>query len=100
METVFRVYYPNLKTEFYLLDDRGVAKDGKIFKWVQTLTTTGVGYWNENFLPVCNLDCDNLDWSGKAVPLAITLEIWETIEKYLGYNASGPEVFCDIIQNQ
>ena len=31
---------------------------------------------------------------------SITLELWETIKKDLGYNASGPEVFCAITQNQ
>ena len=31
---------------------------------------------------------------------SITLELWDTIKKYLGYNNSGTEVFYDIIQKQ
>ena len=98
MYTNFRVYDQYLKTEFYLLYDWVSAKYGKVSKWVQTLTTTGVGNGNVKFLPICNLDCDNLAWSGKAVIAAIVLDICENIIKYLFYDASGPEVFCVIIQ--
>ena len=42
MGTIFRVYDPYLKTEVYLLDDWGASKYGKISKWVQALTTTGM----------------------------------------------------------
>ena len=60
----------------------------------------GVGYGKVNFLPICNSDWNNLDWSGKAVLASITFELWENIEKYLEYDTSGPGIFCGIIQNQ
>ena len=100
MENVFRVYDPDLKYEVYLLDDWGAAEDGKVSKWVQTLTTTGVGYRTGNFLPVYKSNCDNIAWSRKAVLASIRIELWETNEKDLGYDASGPEVFFAIIQKQ
>ena len=56
METIFRIYDPYLKTGVYLLDDWGAAKDGKVSKWVQTLTTTGVRYVQVNCLPIFNFD--------------------------------------------
>ena len=31
---------------------------------------------------------------------SITLEFWETVEKYLRYDASYPKFFCSTIQNQ
>ena len=75
MVTVFHVYYPYLKTEIYLLDDWVVAEDEKISKWVQTLTTKGVGDRKVNSLPVCNFDCGNLFWSRKDILTSITLEL-------------------------
>ena len=56
METIFRIYDPYLKTGVYFLDDWGAAKDGKVSKWVQTLTTTGVRYVQVNCLPIFNFD--------------------------------------------
>ena len=100
MYTVFLVYDPDIKTEIYLLDDWGADEDGKVSEWVQTLTTRGVGYGKGNYLPICNFDCDNIAWIRKSVLVSITLELWETIKKDPGYDASGPEFFCSIIQNQ
>ena len=51
-------------------------------------------------LHVCNFDCNNLAWIGKAVLASIILDLCETVEKYLRYDASVPEVFCAIIQKQ
>ena len=56
METIFRIYDPYLKTGVYLLDEWDAAKDGKVSKWVQTLTTTGVRYVQVNCLPIFNFD--------------------------------------------
>ena len=79
MDTVFRVYNPDLKTEFYLLYDRGAAEDGKVSKLFQTFTTTGVGNGKLNCLPICNFDCDNINWGWKAMLTSITIDLWETI---------------------
>ena len=98
METAFRVYNPDLKTEVYLLDNWGSAEDGKVSKWVQTLTTMGFGYVKGNCLPVGNFNFNNPPGNGKAALVSITLEIWYTIKKYLGYDAYGPKVFCVIIK--
>ena len=100
MEILFRVYNIYFKTKVYLLDDCGEAEYGNISKWVKTLTTTGVGYGSVTFIPVCNFECDNIILSVKAVITSITIEMWDTIEKYLGYDASGSEVFFSIIQKQ
>ena len=56
MYTVFHVYDPYLKTEFYLLYYWGESNDGKVSKWVQKLTTMGVGEGTRNYLLVCNFD--------------------------------------------
>ena len=29
-----------------------------------------------------------------------TLDLWENTEKYLGYDAYSPDIFCAIIKNQ
>ena len=78
--TVFHVYDTYLKTEVYLLNDWGVSEYGKVSKWVQNPTNTGVGDGKVNCLPICNFDFKNLAWSGKSVLAPITLEIWETIK--------------------
>ena len=100
INNVFCVYDPDLKTEVYLLGDSGTAEDGKIFMWVQNITITGVGYRTRYCLPICNFYFDNITWRRKALLESITLEIWDTIKKDLGYNATGPKVFCAIIQKQ
>ena len=73
METVFRVYDPDLKYEFYLLDDWRTARYGKLSKWFHNLSTMGVLDGTGNYLPVFNFDCDNLDWIRKDMLASITL---------------------------
>ena len=75
------------------------VEKGGILGWTP-FTTTGVGDGNGNYVPVCNFDCDNTACSGKAVFVSITIDIWENIEKDLGYDASMPEVFYAINQNK
>ena len=48
----------------------------------------------------CPFDADNLYWSGRAVINSITLEFWETLEKDLPTDASGPEVFAAVVRKQ
>ena len=67
MYNFFHIYDPDLKNDVYLLDYWGAAEDGKVSKWIQTLTTVGVGGVNVNFLPVCNFEFNNLACGGKAV---------------------------------
>ena len=56
MDTVFCVYDTDLKTEVYLLDEWGASEDRKASKWVQTLTTMGVGAGKLNCLSIYNFD--------------------------------------------
>ena len=100
MDTVFCFYNEDPNTKVYLLDEWRVDKYGKVSKWVQTVTTTGVGGRKINFLPICNFAHNNISWVGKSVLTSITIEIWENIKKDLRYDASVSEVFCTIIQKQ
>ena len=43
---------------------------------------------------VCEYDLENLKWNGKAIMQSIYLELWETIEKDLCCDPSGPEAFA------
>ena len=43
MDTVFRIYNPDLKYEVYLLDDWGATEDGKVSKRFQNLRLRGLG---------------------------------------------------------
>ena len=52
MGTVFHVYDPYIKNKVYLLDEWGSAKDGKVSKWVQTLTIKGVGDRKGKCVPI------------------------------------------------
>ena len=76
MDTVFRVYNPNLITKVYLLDEWGSVKDNKIFKWVQNLSSMEVGDRKESFLTICSFNCNNIAWSGKSVLTSIILNLW------------------------
>ena len=76
MGRIFYVYYKYLKYEVYLLDDWGEAKDGRVSKWVQTITTMGVEGGSGNFLLVCNIDCKNIAWTRKNVLVSIMIELW------------------------
>jgi hypothetical protein len=99
MDTVFRVYDPIKKTESYLLEDWGATSESKIFTWVTALKS-GILNADGTSVPVCTFDEDNLAWSGSAILASIKIELWEAIEKDLGYDASGPEVFNAIVRKQ
>ena len=58
----------------------------------------GVVYRKVKFLPICTFNCNNLYWNRKALLVSIVLQLWETINKYLGYNASGTDILCAITQ--
>ena len=97
MDTIFHVYNIDLKTKVYLLYYWRAAKDWKVFNFIQAPTKTGVGDVTGNFLHVRNFDSNNFDWGGKSILTSITLELWDTIENDIRYDASRPEVFCAII---
>jgi hypothetical protein len=96
MDTVFYVFDPVTNSEIYLLSEWGSASPTKIDAWVTTLRS-GVPKPDGTLLPVCDYDGDNLKWSGKAILSSITLALWETVEKDLGVDASGPEAFASVI---
>ena len=93
MDTVFHVYNPDLNSKVYIIDDWGLAEDGKVSKWFQTLRTTGGCQWKSKFSPDMQLQLQQ-SWSGKSALASIMLEMLDTIEKELGYDASCAEVFC------
>jgi len=100
MDSVFRVYDAATDTEIYLLVDWGKATEATIQTWLHEVTIAGV-LGNADATdrhPVCTFDQDNLLWSGKAILNSVMTEFWETIEKDLGYDTSGPEAFACIIQ--
>jgi hypothetical protein len=47
--------------------------------------------------PRCDYDLDNLKWSGKTILNSVSLPLWETVEKDLGVDASGPEAFAAVV---
>jgi hypothetical protein len=96
MDTVFHVYDWSTDSEVYLLTDWGSASPVKIEAWVATLRA-GVPKADGTTRAPCNYDLDNLKWSGKAILNSVSLPLWETIEKDLGVDASGPEVFAAVV---
>jgi hypothetical protein len=96
MDTVFHVFDGQTNTETYLLTDWGSASPAKIEAWVATLRT-GVPKPDGTLLPPCDYDLDNLKWSGKAILNSVSLPLWETVEKDLGVDASGPEAFAAVV---
>lgn len=96
MDTVFHVYDASAGTEVYLLADWGSASPSTIESWVATLRK-GVPDVDGSLLPICDYDLDNLKWSGKAILNSITLALWETVEKDLGVDTSGPEAFASVV---
>jgi hypothetical protein len=51
-------------------------------------------------LPTCTFDGDNLAWSGTAILASISIDLWEAIEKDLGYDVTGPKVFDVVVRKQ
>jgi hypothetical protein len=96
LDTVFYVYDAQTDSEIYLLTDWGSASPAKIETWVSTLRA-GVPKTDGTLSPPCDYDLDNLKWSGKAILNSISLPLWETVEKDLGVDASGPEAFAAVV---
>jgi hypothetical protein len=98
VDMVFWVNDPIMKTEVYPLEDWGTTKETEIFTWVQTLKT-GVPKEDGMLLPMCTFAGDNLAWSSTAILASISTELWEAIDKDLGFDAMGPKVFNTVVQN-
>jgi hypothetical protein len=97
LDTVFHMYGGQTDSETYLLANWGSASPAKIEAWVATLHA-GVQKTNGTSSPPCDYDLDNLEWSGKAILNSVTLALWETFEKGLGIDASGPtEAFSTVV---
>jgi hypothetical protein len=96
LDTVFHIYDRQTDSKTYLLTDWGSASPAKIENWVATLRA-GIPMANGTLSPVCDYDLDNLKWSGKAILNSVTLALWETVEKDLGVDASGPEAFAAVV---
>jgi hypothetical protein len=96
LDTIFYVYNGQTDTETYLLTNWGSASPAKIEAWVATLCA-GVPKSDGTTFPPCDYDLDNLKWSGKAILNSVLLPLWETVEKDLGVDASGPEAFAVVV---
>jgi hypothetical protein len=97
LDTVFYVYNGQTDSETYLLTNWGSASPAKIEAWVMTLRSTGVPKPDSTVSSPCDYDLDNLKWSGKAILNSVTLPLWETVEKDLGIDASGPKAFATVV---
>ncbi len=96
MDTIFHVFDAPTNSEIYLLTDWGSASVATIEAWVPTLRS-GVPNPDGTIQAVCDYDLDNLKWSGKAILNSITLALWETVEKDLGVDTSGPKAFASVV---
>ena len=96
LDSVFYVYDGQTDSETYLLTDWGSASPAKIEAWVATLRA-GVPDIAGTVSPPCDYDLDNLKWSGKAILNSVSLPLWETVEKDLGVDGSGPEAFAAVV---
>jgi hypothetical protein len=97
MDTTFDVYDWKTNSETYLLlTDWGSASPAKIEAWVATLRAK-VPKAAGTLLPPCDYNLDNLKWSGKAILNSVSLPLWETVEKDLGVDATGPEAFAAVV---
>jgi hypothetical protein len=74
----------------------GSASPAKIEAWVATLCT-GIPKLDGTLLPPCDYGLDNLKWSGKAILNRVLLPLWETVEKDLSVDASGPKAFAAVV---
>jgi hypothetical protein len=92
MDTILHVYDWKTNYETYLLTDWG----SKIEAWVATLRA-GVPKADGTLLPPYDYDLDNLKWSGKAILNSVSLPLWETVEKDLGVDVTGPEAFAAVV---
>lgn len=104
MDSVFRIHDRAHDSEVYLLVEWGQASPTLVRGWVNELrkgvgrrTIAQDGTVTMSRLGVCTYDQDNLKWSGKAIRNSITLQLWETMERALGLEATGPEVFAWIV---
>jgi hypothetical protein len=82
-----------------MLEDWGATSESKLFSWVTALKT-GILKANRTTLPPCTFDGDSLAWSGSAILASIKIELREAIEKDIGYDATGPEVYNAVIQKR
>ena len=90
MDTVIRIFDPVRNTEIYLLKDWGPAKPDQVVAW-ENLVLTRIGG-----APVCDYYVDNLKWIGEAILNSISLDLWESIEKYLLIKGNGPDTYAAV----
>ena len=73
------------------MKDWSLAKPDRVAEW-ENLVLTGI-----RGAPVCDYDVDNLKWSGKAIMNIIYLDLWESTDKYLGFEANEPDNYAEVI---
>ena len=96
MDGIFRILSKDHSEETYILKDWGQYEPSVIKTWVKDLRK-GLPK-DDTSIDACPYDIDNLEWSGKAIANSVSLKLWSTIEKEVGYDSSGPEVFSAIIE--
>jgi hypothetical protein len=96
LDTIFFVFDAPTNSEIYLLNNWGSVSATTITTWVATLHS-GTPNSDVTLQAVCDYDLDNVKWSRKVILNSITLALWETVEKDLGMDTSGPEAFTSVV---
>ena len=91
MDTSFLIFDQVGNTDVYLLKDWVLADPDRVVAWENLLLTIIGG------APVCNYDVDHINWIGKSIMNSVSLDIWDSIEKYLEIGANGPATYAAII---
>ena len=93
LDTFFRIFDPFRNTKVYLLKYWGLDDPDQVVAW-ENLFLTRIGgalvfYYN----------VDNLKCSKKYIMNSISLDIWESIKKYLVIVSNGPATYAAVISN-
>ena len=97
LESIFRIE-KEPENETYLLESWGEVDKDDVAEWVTKLKAEGVPKKDGSKLPVCEYDLTNLRWLAAAVRDSLNIKLWNSIEKDLGYDATGPEIFIAAVQ--
>ena len=93
MDAVFWIFDPVSNTEIYLLKEWSSDEPDQVAAWENPVLTIIGG------APVCDCDVNHLKWSGKSIMNIISLDLWDSIKKYLGIGANGPATYAVVILN-
>ena len=98
-----------------MLDEWGLISADEVKWWVDSLSVTGIfettaeAFANRppnagdppparQVKAICEYDCYNLCMSGLFIQECLSVELWNTVEKELPDNPTGPEILFKVIQ--